>query len=237
MSSWGRIYRSLRDLVPDDSYRLGMALERIEQDEDGVTAIFADGTRERGDILIGSDGSRSTVREQMLPGLEPSYAGYVAWRAMLEESEIPPDMHRELFGALFLLPAAGRTLPCLSGARSRQRDRAGPARLQHRLVPADPSRRSRAAVHRRHRALPRHRHRPASDRPPGDRRHPRHGAAAARAAGRGDFRALPAAVLPGDLRSGVAATSPSAASRCSAMPPSSPARIPARAPPRPRSTP
>ena len=49
MSSWGRVFRSLRDPIPDDNYRLGKSLVRVEQDADGVTAIFADGTRERGD--------------------------------------------------------------------------------------------------------------------------------------------------------------------------------------------
>ncbi len=97
MSSWGRIYRSLRDLMPPGSYRLGMALQRVEQDADGVTAIFADGERERGDILVGADGGRSTVREQLLPDLQPSYAGYVAWRAMLEEREVPPAIRAEIF--------------------------------------------------------------------------------------------------------------------------------------------
>src|SRR6187402_2433307 len=32
MSSWGRIFRSLRDMLPDGTYRLGMSLTRIEQD-------------------------------------------------------------------------------------------------------------------------------------------------------------------------------------------------------------
>src|SRR5882672_11798533 len=32
MSSWGRLYRSLRDPLPEGSYRLGMSLLRVEQD-------------------------------------------------------------------------------------------------------------------------------------------------------------------------------------------------------------
>jgi 2-polyprenyl-6-methoxyphenol hydroxylase-like FAD-dependent oxidoreductase len=98
MSSWGRVFRSLRDLMPAGSYHLGMGLQRVEQDGDGVTAVFGDGSRERGDLLVGADGGRSTVRELFLPQLQPSYAGYVAWRAMLEERDIPPAIHAELFG-------------------------------------------------------------------------------------------------------------------------------------------
>jgi len=71
MSSWGRVFRSLRDPIPDESYRLGKSLVRVEQDARSVTAIFADGTRELGDLLVGADGGRSTVRELFLPGRQP----------------------------------------------------------------------------------------------------------------------------------------------------------------------
>jgi 2-polyprenyl-6-methoxyphenol hydroxylase-like FAD-dependent oxidoreductase len=97
MSSWGRIYRALRDLLPAKNYRLGMALARVEQDADAVTAVFADGTRIQGDLLVGADGFRSTVREQYLPGAQAHYAGYVAWRAVLDEAEMPADVRAALF--------------------------------------------------------------------------------------------------------------------------------------------
>ena len=128
MSSWGRVYRSLRDKLPSESYRLGMSLTRIEQDADGVTAIFADGSRERGDLLIGADGGRSTVRELFLPDAQPVYAGYVAWRAMLDEWQLPPAFHAEIFerytyclppGELFLAyPVPGRNNETEPGKRA-----------------------------------------------------------------------------------------------------------------------
>ena len=96
MSSWGRLYRSLRDLLPPQSYRLGMSLRHVEQDS-GVSAIFADGSRLGADLLVAADGVRSTVREQFLPQVVPNYAGYVAWRAMLDEREIPPAIRAEVF--------------------------------------------------------------------------------------------------------------------------------------------
>ena len=128
MSSWGRVFRSLRDLIPENRYHLDKNLVGIEQDGGGVTAIFADGTRERGDILIGADGGRSTVREQFLPDEKPSYAGYVAWRAMLDEREVPRAIHAELFeqyvyclppGELFLgYPVPGRNNETEPGKRA-----------------------------------------------------------------------------------------------------------------------
>jgi 2-polyprenyl-6-methoxyphenol hydroxylase-like FAD-dependent oxidoreductase len=96
-SSWARIYRLLKDAFPDADYRFGMALEGVEQDASGVTAAFADGSRAKGDLLVGADGIRSTVRERILPEAQPRYAGYVAWRGLVDEWAIPPEVHRELF--------------------------------------------------------------------------------------------------------------------------------------------
>lgn len=128
MSSWGRVFRSLRDRVPDRSYHLGKNLIRIEQDKGGVTAFFSDGSRERGDILIGADGGRSTVRERFLPDQPPEYAGYVAWRAMLDERDMPPAIHAQVFenyiyclppGELFLAyPVPGRNNETEPGKRA-----------------------------------------------------------------------------------------------------------------------
>jgi 2-polyprenyl-6-methoxyphenol hydroxylase-like FAD-dependent oxidoreductase len=111
MSGWPRLYQALREALPVRDYRLGKRLQRVEQDDTGVTALFADGTRERGDLLVGADGVRSTVREQFLPQAQPVYAGYVAWRAVLDEAQVPPEVHREIFELYtFCLPEGEQLL-------------------------------------------------------------------------------------------------------------------------------
>jgi len=105
LSGWSRLYRALIDALPARTCQFGKRLTRVEQDGAGVTAIFADGARESGDLLVGADGLRSTVRAQFLPDLEPAYAGYVAWRAVLDEADVPPELWHEVVGLYaFCLP-------------------------------------------------------------------------------------------------------------------------------------
>ena len=96
-TGWDRLYRTVRDALPPELYRAGMELTRFEQDDSGVTAVFTDGSRATGDLLIGADGIHSTVRRQLLPQLTPTYAGYVAWRGWATEDDLPPDLGGLLF--------------------------------------------------------------------------------------------------------------------------------------------
>jgi len=105
MSSWGSFYRLLKDALPAESYHFGTALTGLEQDTDGVTATFADGSRRRADLLVAADGIRSTVRAQLLPAVQPVYAGYVAWRGVVDEAALRPQTHAEIFERYsFVLP-------------------------------------------------------------------------------------------------------------------------------------
>jgi 2-polyprenyl-6-methoxyphenol hydroxylase-like FAD-dependent oxidoreductase len=90
-TAWDRLYHALRQAFPTKFYRGGMTLARCEQDEHGVTAVFENGSRATADLLVGADGMRSTVRRQFMPDAVPCYAGYVAWRGVLQESQIPAN--------------------------------------------------------------------------------------------------------------------------------------------------
>jgi 2-polyprenyl-6-methoxyphenol hydroxylase-like FAD-dependent oxidoreductase len=111
MLSWDRLFRVLRAVFPDDHYHAGRAVERFDQDDDGVTVHLGDGGRERADWLIGADGIRSAVRRQLLPDLEPAYAGYIAWRGLIEESAMSAEARAVLGERLmFCLPAGEQML-------------------------------------------------------------------------------------------------------------------------------
>ncbi len=107
MTSWGRLYESLKKVFPPDRYRKGMALERVDERSGGVTAVFANGERIEGDLLIGADGLRSTVRAQFLPALKPFYSGYIAWRCLVDEKELPPNDFESLFDRYTVCVAPG----------------------------------------------------------------------------------------------------------------------------------
>ena len=105
LTAWERLYRILRDAFPAAHYHRGIGLKGFEQTGRSVTAHFADGRSVEADLLVGADGIRSTVRQQLLPDLNPLYAGYVAWRSLLPEQAIPPAIHHELFEHMvFCLP-------------------------------------------------------------------------------------------------------------------------------------
>jgi 2-polyprenyl-6-methoxyphenol hydroxylase-like FAD-dependent oxidoreductase len=87
-TSWNTLYGIMRGALPDNCVHAGETLLRFEQAGGQVRAHFAGGRSETGDLLIGADGARSTVRSQLLPGLEPAYAGYVAWRGLVPEPEL-----------------------------------------------------------------------------------------------------------------------------------------------------
>jgi 2-polyprenyl-6-methoxyphenol hydroxylase-like FAD-dependent oxidoreductase len=105
-----RFHEFLVDNVGEDKLQLGAKFVRYEQDGDGVTAHFADGRAVRGDVLIGADGLKSTVRAQVLGGSEPRYAGYVTRRGVLE-TEMAKDGLERIFlgpGRRFLYYPVGR---------------------------------------------------------------------------------------------------------------------------------
>jgi 2-polyprenyl-6-methoxyphenol hydroxylase-like FAD-dependent oxidoreductase len=67
-------------------YHYGHVFERVEQDGNGVHVYFANGRNERADLLVGCDGFRSGVRNQLAPEAQPIYAGYYIWRGAPDEA-------------------------------------------------------------------------------------------------------------------------------------------------------
>lgn len=89
MTAWDTLYATLRAPLGDVCYRLGSELHDLSVENQSVTATFADGHRTTTDLLIGADGVGSTTRSLLhLPG-DIAYAGYVAWRGLEPEADLP----------------------------------------------------------------------------------------------------------------------------------------------------
>ncbi len=81
----------LAEALGREHITLGATCVAYTQDEKGVTALFAEGDEVRGQVLIGADGIKSLVRNQLLGNEPPRYAGYTAWRGvgLIECPEVP----------------------------------------------------------------------------------------------------------------------------------------------------
>jgi salicylate hydroxylase len=66
-------------------------VERVEQDQAGVTAFCANGKTYQGQALIGAEGGKSVVRQQYVN--DPArVTGHVVYRAVVEKEDFPEDL-------------------------------------------------------------------------------------------------------------------------------------------------
>jgi 2,6-dihydroxypyridine 3-monooxygenase len=99
-SSWNTIYRSLLELFDPDRYLLGREVTGFSQDADSVRVTLDDGTSTDAGLLVCADGVSSLARAQLLPGITPAYAGYVAWRGTRPERDLPAGVRERLGDAI-----------------------------------------------------------------------------------------------------------------------------------------
>lgn len=100
LTSWSRLYQILRDALPPALYLQGVSVTRVQELKDGVQVqgqLEGKALTWEADLLIASDGIRSGVRQQLFPTVQPSYAGYVAWRGVCDESVLSELNLRTLF--------------------------------------------------------------------------------------------------------------------------------------------
>jgi naringenin degradation protein FdeE len=74
--------------------RLATSVTAIDQDEDGVSVSFTDGSHERFDLVVGADGLHSKVRELVFPDAPmPFFTGQTVWRAVVPR---PPSEEHDI---------------------------------------------------------------------------------------------------------------------------------------------
>lgn len=87
------LVRVLVDALDDDALHLGETCTGFEQDAAGVTAKFASGREERGDVLVAADAMGSVIRGQLYGKFQPKYAGYILWQGYAPDPSQDPAPH------------------------------------------------------------------------------------------------------------------------------------------------
>ena len=87
--------RTVQAMKPDVVH-LDKRATRFDETENGVTLHFADGTSASGDLLIGADGVKSVIRDQIAGTVPATYTGDSVWRITVPRDKLPANFMDEV---------------------------------------------------------------------------------------------------------------------------------------------
>ena len=94
------LLESLAQRLPPERIRLGSRLVAVEERPGGVVAMLDGGEEVFGDLMVGADGLRSTVRTILLGEQEARFTGFAAWRGMIPAAAMPPEFEHSFLAWL-----------------------------------------------------------------------------------------------------------------------------------------
>lgn len=98
-TSWDIILRELESVVGDQAIDRGVSmLDILDWGAEGEVELNVGLTS--ADIVVAADGIGSLTRRLLVPGFEPRYSGYIAWRGMVEESKLSESTFRMFLDSL-----------------------------------------------------------------------------------------------------------------------------------------
>ncbi|WP_066742374.1 FAD binding domain-containing protein [Cupriavidus sp. D384] len=104
LTAWGKMYEVLGKAF-SGVYCTNTHVTAVASHADHAEVTLKDGSTHRADMVIAADGFRSAVREQLLPSAQLEYAGYIAWRGLVDETDLTPETHAAIFDKFaFCLP-------------------------------------------------------------------------------------------------------------------------------------
>lgn len=97
VQTWFTVHGRLRAAVEADGrielYQ-NVRVRDVGQDDGSAWAVTSDGRTFCGDIVVGADGHRSTVRRAVCPdNADATFAGYLIWLGLTEERALPLGTH------------------------------------------------------------------------------------------------------------------------------------------------
>jgi len=106
LTAWGKMYHVLRSAFPTINYHSGGTVTSVKSEATYASVTLSDGSEHRAELVIAADGFKSAIRDQFLPDVKLQYAGYVAWRGLVDEAALTPETRDALFDKFaFCLPA------------------------------------------------------------------------------------------------------------------------------------
>ncbi|OXC75309.1 FAD binding domain-containing protein [Caballeronia sordidicola] len=105
LTAWGKMYHVLRTALPDVHYNAGGVVASVQDGPDQAMITLDDGSALHAHLVIAADGFKSSIRERFLPDVKLQYAGYVAWRGLVDEAALSRETRDALFEKFaFCLP-------------------------------------------------------------------------------------------------------------------------------------
>jgi salicylate hydroxylase len=83
------IHGLLLEALPDDVVRMGASCVGASTRGDVAVAQFTNGTEAEGDVVIGADGIRSSIRAQLFGADAPRFTEQMCWRCMVPMEHVP----------------------------------------------------------------------------------------------------------------------------------------------------
>lgn len=120
------LHRVLMSFLNPATIQTNKRCLRVESKGNKVCLHFSDGSRAQADYLLAADGIHSVVRQALLPGARPRYAGYTCWRAVLDNPAGDWRQTSETWGPrgrFGIAPMAHGQLYWFACIRARENDR------------------------------------------------------------------------------------------------------------------
>jgi FAD-dependent urate hydroxylase len=94
------LHKILIDALAPGSLKLNKTCVAFAQNDEQVILKFANGETDSAGLLIAADGIHSTIRRQLFPRTVLRYAGYTAWRGVVEcGDEVAAGLTSEIWGS------------------------------------------------------------------------------------------------------------------------------------------
>jgi salicylate hydroxylase len=86
------LLEALASGLDQSAIHLGHRLTGLEERSDRIVLAFANGAQVKAEFVIGADGVRSLIRQALYGDDNPTYTGQMVWRALLNGSDVPPEV-------------------------------------------------------------------------------------------------------------------------------------------------